>query len=333
MPDAVQLSQNLLVTETPGAAPSQNSLTTDNADPSAFSALLPLQLAQLLGTGLPVPAAIPDSTNGNRLPEESDASTDELSAVNEMALWIGPLAESGAKTFVAAASGQDAPSSGSTISDDAPGIVATDAMMISTAAPEGSEPEPNGLSAAKLPSPFPAGAAAGGATELPTGFPGGAALTNSSGQTLAPPARAEPHLSASVSLPLEHHRWGEALASRVVWQIGERLQQAHIHVNPPELGPIDVQVQVQDGQASVHFQTGHSSVKDAIQEALPRLREMLAQTGLQLADSQVSQGHSGTGRESSRLSIWEEGDRLGHTDPLREPEMTAVREGLIDAYA
>ncbi|NMU52446.1 flagellar hook-length control protein FliK, partial [Vibrio parahaemolyticus] len=45
--------------------------------------------------------------------------------------------------------------------------------------------------------------------------------------------------------------------------------------------------------ANVHFTVNNPQARDIIEQTLPRLREMLAQQGMQLADSSVQQQNSG----------------------------------------
>lgn len=93
----------------------------------------------------------------------------------------------------------------------------------------------------------------------------------------------------AIDLPLGHRMWADAFAARVVWQAGEQMQSARIQLNPPELGPIDVQVNLADDKASVAFAAHHVGAREAIQDAMPRLRDMLADAGLTLTNSSVSQ--------------------------------------------
>ena len=53
---------------------------------------------------------------------------------------------------------------------------------------------------------------------------------------------------------------------------------------------------------SVQFHVAQAQTRDLIEQAIPRLREMLAQEGLQLADSQVSQGGGGRDGQSQESS-------------------------------
>jgi flagellar hook-length control protein FliK len=141
-----------------------------------------------------------------------------------------------------------------------------------------------------------------------------------------------------LDVPLNDQRWGEAFASRVVWQVGEKIQQAQVRINPPDLGPIEVRISVERDQASVQFTTQHGLVREAIEDALPRLREMLSQSGLHLADANVSQQSAGNEHQGSEYfhsedpQFIEETDVSAYGDAIGSSQPTLHR-GLIDTYA
>jgi flagellar hook-length control protein FliK len=62
-----------------------------------------------------------------------------------------------------------------------------------------------------------------------------------------------------------------------------------LKLNPAHLGPIEVRVQMQNDQAQVSFVAQHGPVRDALEAALPRLREMFTAKGFNLVDVNVSQ--------------------------------------------
>ncbi len=83
--------------------------------------------------------------------------------------------------------------------------------------------------------------------------------------------------------------WDQAVGQRVVWMVRQNLQEAQIQLNPRSLGPVEVKVSVSQEQASVQFTVQHAATREALEAALPRLREMLNEQGLNLAHSDVSQ--------------------------------------------
>lgn len=95
--------------------------------------------------------------------------------------------------------------------------------------------------------------------------------------------------STAIDMPLRQAGWDQALGDRVVWMVNQKFQGAEIKLNPPQLGPIEVRIQMHHDQAQVSFTAQHGAVRDALEAALPRLREMFAANGLGLGDVNVSQ--------------------------------------------
>lgn len=96
-----------------------------------------------------------------------------------------------------------------------------------------------------------------------------------------------------VSLPVQPNiqssAWSQVMNSRVVWMAKEGIQQAELKMNPANLGPVEVKLHVQNDQASVTFLAQHSSTRDALEQALPKLRDSFAENGIQLTHAEVGQ--------------------------------------------
>lgn len=112
---------------------------------------------------------------------------------------------------------------------------------------------------------------------LHTALPATEGLTNTSVMT------------GSISAAVQSPSWSQGVSERVAWMVQGNFQTAELKLNPAHLGPLEIKLSVTDDKASVTFVTAHAPVKEAIDQALPRLREMLEQQGLSLADVDVSQ--------------------------------------------
>jgi flagellar hook-length control protein FliK len=97
-------------------------------------------------------------------------------------------------------------------------------------------------------------------------------------------------VAGAIAHPVASSVWGEALGERVVWMAGQQQQGAELHLNPPSLGPLEVKLSMNDGQASLTFSTQHQPVREAIEAATPRLREMLSESGISLGSVSVNVG-------------------------------------------
>ncbi len=120
--------------------------------------------------------------------------------------------------------------------------------------------------------------------------------------------------------------WGESMAGKISLMMNQRLTSAKIHINPPELGPIEVRVNLNNDQASVQFTSHSSQVRDALEQSIPRLREMLETAGFSLADADVKD-------QSSDRQSDESGDADPETQEIADAETMQSRPismGLID---
>jgi hypothetical protein len=95
----------------------------------------------------------------------------------------------------------------------------------------------------------------------------------------------------SVNTPLAQGNWDQALGERIQWMVSQKMQGAQIRLNPAQLGPMEVRIQVHNDQASIQFSSAHSMVREALEAALPRLRDMFDASGVELVEVDVS-GHS-----------------------------------------
>lgn len=163
-------------------------------------------------------------------------------------------------------------------------------------------------------------------------------------QGAAQPSAAQKQVSEAQNLMMPQQvklntpAWNNALGERAVMLAAQNSRVAEIKLDPPELGSLSVRVQVNQDQVSINFTSPHAHVRDAVEQSLPRLREMFAEQGLALQDSSVSDQSSresgeqladgrhggGTGGDS------EEGDlaeNLNQTDQKGRPI------SLVDYYA
>jgi flagellar hook-length control protein FliK len=153
-------------------------------------------------------------------------------------------------------------------------------------------------------------------------------------------SRDVPSHSTSVAVPVNQPGWDQALGERVHWLVTQRFQTAEIHLNPPELGPVEVRLSMDHDQAQIQFFSPHASVRDAIEAALPRLREMMGDGGVQLMNVDVGQhsaerqSHFQTdfGAAHRGPAMWSPGTN-GEDDTILSASTTAVPAlGLVDYY-
>ena len=99
--------------------------------------------------------------------------------------------------------------------------------------------------------------------------------------------------AAQAPLPLNRELAGDQVAERVQMMMSKNLKNVDIRLDPPELGRLQIRLNVGGDGATVHFTVANQQARDVIEQSMPRLREMLAQQGVQLGDSSVQQQSSG----------------------------------------
>ena len=106
-----------------------------------------------------------------------------------------------------------------------------------------------------------------------------------------------------ISTPLRlNGNFQEGLMQRFQFMLGTEVQQARVIIDPPQLGPLDLRVAIQGGEAQVQMTAQQAATRDLLEQSLPRLREMFAEVGLELTDADIRHGHQGAqnGAEDAR---------------------------------
>lgn len=129
--------------------------------------------------------------------------------------------------------------------------------------------------------------------------------------TPAPMASVVPELT----LQMHQKDWNQALGQQLIVMARNHIQEAEIKVNPAHLGPLEVRLSVHQDQATVTFYSHDAMVRDNLESALPRLREMLSNHGVQLGDASVSDQAPNRQQHESRGQSFTSKGLLGE-DPL-----------------
>src|SRR5262249_31185718 len=95
-----------------------------------------------------------------------------------------------------------------------------------------------------------------------------------------------------VSAPGASPRWNQEVGAAVRLFAAQRVQSAEIHVQPAELGPVQLSLRIDAGEANMVLAAPHADTRNALETALPRLREMLSEAGIELGNASV--GNSGS---------------------------------------
>ncbi|WP_019530398.1 flagellar hook-length control protein FliK [Dasania marina] len=143
----------------------------------------------------------------------------------------------------------------------------------------------------------------------------------------------------SVSTSVMAQGWGDTVMQRVMWMSSQQIHSAEIQLDPPELGSLMVKINTSQEQTTVNFISPHAAVRDALDQNLPKLRELMAEQGVDMVDVDVSEhpGHDkaeqgddgGEGAQAGLLA--QQGDEAMTNDqPGTQPQLQDI--GLINAY-
>ena len=157
--------------------------------------------------------------------------------------------------------------------------------------------------------------------------------------TVTETAKSGTNLSQTVQVDTQLGKsgWAESFNSRVVLMAKDQIQSAQIKIKPAELGPVEIRLSVNQDQTNIHFIAQHGDVREVIEEAFPRLREMMQQSGINLGDVNVSDGQDSEQlaefeQRQSEDNLTEEVNAEPDTDKPQDRVSHTVSSGLIDQY-
>lgn len=162
----------------------------------------------------------------------------------------------------------------------------------------------------------------------------------------APASRVASEASAfqagRIDRPVGAPGWGGELGQKVVWMVGQQKQSAELQLNPPNLGPLEIRLTLNQDQMSATFVSHHGAVRDAIEAALPRLREMLADSGIALGNvmvgaesfaqqqqQQAAAQQNGRGNGQEGFSLAQSPDGAG---VAADATVRVAGEGLVNTF-
>lgn len=140
--------------------------------------------------------------------------------------------------------------------------------------------------------------------------------------------------------------WQQALSQQIVMFSRNGQQNAELRLHPQDLGAIQISLTLDKDQAQLSMVSSHSQVRAALEAALPQLRTALAESGINLGQSNVSsdafaQGQSYQGQQEGRRegqhgSFTLSQDSDNEITPIAVPaalQARAAGNGAVDIFA
>ena len=159
-------------------------------------------------------------------------------------------------------------------------------------------------------------------------------------------AEAAAAASEGLSARVGTGQWENQVGQKIVYMVGSEEQTASLTLNPPDLGPLQVVLSVSNDQASVTFSANQEEDRQALENAQPRLREMMSESGIALGNASVNAGmpDSSQAREqAARNGGGFNGNGRGRGDGGNVVEEAAPRtvtrtamlgdRGMVDTFA
>lgn len=137
-------------------------------------------------------------------------------------------------------------------------------------------------------------------------------MVSSATATATPAANAAiatPH-TALLNAQLGTSEWQHALGQQVTLMTRNGQQTAELRLNPEALGQVHITMKIDDNLAQMQFVSPHSHVRAALEAALPTLRTQLAESGIQLGQSDIS-NQNFSGQQQQQGQSQQSGSRGG----------------------
>ena len=162
-----------------------------------------------------------------------------------------------------------------------------------------------------------------------------AVSTSATFNTHLPPL--PPPAQVTLNAPFAHSAWGNEFNQKITWLATRREQSAELHLNPPQLGALEVAIKINGDQAAALFTSPHAAVREAIENSLPKLRELLAVNGITLgnvtvgdqsAREQFNREQSSSPAPASAARGWE-----NNISPALHVVSSLRQRGMVDVFA
>lgn len=142
--------------------------------------------------------------------------------------------------------------------------------------------------------------------------------------------------------PIASDKWNSAIGERLIFMVNKDIQSAEIKLNPPQMGPVELKVTMHQEQASVTLLAQHAATREALEQAIPRLREMMESQNLNLGDVNVGVREESAFADQQTAQSGQEGHEgeqgptgLDDSDqvPSEVSQSTEASAYVLDAYA
>lgn len=140
-----------------------------------------------------------------------------------------------------------------------------------------------------------------------------------------------PKTEMAVATPITHPGWAEDVGHQITWLAEQGTSKAELVLTPPHLGRIEIKLEIGTDLSTAQFVSASPQVREALEQAMPRLREMLAQSGISLGEANVSSDQPSRDGGSGGDSRGQRGRDSGGDIAVAPAARRGV--GLVDLFA
>ena len=171
-----------------------------------------------------------------------------------------------------------------------------------------------------------------------TGLQGAGLHLHGSPQLLRQAQGAQPTPQLPVQTPAGQQAWAEDVGNQVRWMLGRAESKAELVLTPPSLGKLEVSISLNGDHTTAQFIASSQAARDALERAMPHLREILQQAGIMLGDANVStsgqQGRDGgTSRQDGGNGQGDEALTGAGTQSGSGGGWVKQQQGMVDTFA
>lgn len=148
--------------------------------------------------------------------------------------------------------------------------------------------------------------------------------------------------AAATPVPIKSDIHGPAfapeMAARLTVLTSAGVQKAELHLNPAEMGPVSVQIQLNGQEAQVNFHAQHALTREVLERSLPELAAALRDAGMTLTGGGVFQQSNGARQDAQAQPAQPASHGMSPTALDLEADVAApstirhTQVGVLDMY-
>jgi len=128
-------------------------------------------------------------------------------------------------------------------------------------------------------------------------------------------------------------QFANGLGIRIQWMLQQALSSAQIMLDPPELGPMNVKLVQAGSEMNIVFQVQTAQGKDAIEDNLAKLKEMLLAQGINLGETEIQHKQKDQDEDKQQSLTNNENDsELQDSSDLDASKNIQSNVALLDTY-